>query len=201
MFRLFWLLAEATHRIFAELRRLPRNAAIALGAPTAGHPARPKHFVQALTLILPIAFFAAWLVPQLTLVMSPSIPAWVVRAAPGAIAKGDYVRFRLRGPIAGPHPVSVTKRALCLPGDRLVTIETRSIAAAHARNGHYFCNGVLLGISLPFAAHGQRLTHLRWSGIVPPGMAYVGSPYPRGFDSRYFGLVPIAALTRMERVL
>jgi type IV secretory pathway protease TraF len=32
-------------------------------------------------------------------------------------------------------------------------------------------------------------------------MVYVGSTHPRGFDSRYFGLLPISSLTRMERLL
>ena len=36
---------------------------------------------------------------------------------------------------------------------------------------------------------------------MPEGQAYIGSSYKDGFDSRYFGLVPISALTRMERVL
>lgn len=42
---------------------------------------------------------------------------------------------------------------------------------------------------------------MKWSGIVPAGMIYVGSHHERGFDSRYIGLLPISRLTRMERIL
>lgn len=89
--------------------------------------------------------------------MSPSIEAWAVRKAPGSIARGDYVMLTLKHPIAGPRPVSVTKYALCLPGDRLTKIETPSTAAPNAWDGHYFCNGKLLGVSLPYGVHGLKL--------------------------------------------
>lgn len=201
MLRLCWLLAEALAAAWRRIARLPREAAAALGAPAAGLPRRPARLWLALGLVLPVALAAAWLLPQVRLVMSPSIPAWAVRTSPGPIERGDYVMFTLRHPIAGPRPVSVTKRALCLPGDRLATVETPSPGAPRARDGHYFCNGALLGVSRPFGPHGLRLDHLRWSGVIPPGKAYVGSDHPRGFDSRYFGLVPLAALTRMERLL
>lgn len=54
---------------------------------------------------------------------------------------------------------------------------------------------------MPRDHEGNRLAHMMWSGVVPPGMTYVGSHHRRGFDSRYFGLVPMAELTRMTRIL
>jgi type IV secretory pathway protease TraF len=201
MFRLCWRVAEALSRLWARLCGLAQAAAVALGAAGPDRPARPVRLWQSFALILPIALVIAILLPALHLVMSPSIPAWIVRAAPGPIAKNDYVMFMLRDPVAGSEPVSVTKRALCMPGERLTTIETRAHAAPRLRNGHYFCDGIALGVSMPFGPHGRRLDHLRWSGIIPPDQVYVGSPHPRGYDSRYFGLVPIATLTRMERLL
>ena len=81
-------------------------------------------------------------------------------------------------------------------------IERASPTAPARRDGIYFCNGRLLGISKPYGRNRQRLEHFRWAGgAVPPGMAYVGSANPDSFDSRYFGLVPLARLTRMRRVL
>lgn len=201
MLRLFWALANALLGLWPRLRGLPCKASVALGAPGPNLPARPERLYLALGIVLPIALLVALLVPQVTLVMSPSIEAWVVRKAAGPIARGDYVMFMLSHPIAGPKPVPVTKHALCMPGDRLTMIETPSISALHAFDGRYFCNGELLGISLPVAYNGTKLEHMRWSGIVPPGMVYVGSHHPRGFDSRYFGLLPIQSLTRMERLL
>jgi type IV secretory pathway protease TraF len=151
--------------------------------------------------VIPIALFAWWAMPKLSIVMTPSIDAWVVTPSPGSIVKGDYVQFMLSHPIAGPKPVSVTKHALCMPGDRLTMQERPSAGSAGAWDGYYFCNGQLLGVSLPVGRHGQRLEHLRWSGTIPADFAYVGSHHPRGFDSRYFGLVPLKRLTRMRRLL
>lgn len=201
MLRLCWALARLFLALWRWLRGLPWRAALALGAAGPGQPARPHRLWHTLAVALPAALFAALAIPKLNIVMTPSIDAWIVVPAPGRIARGDYVRFMLLHPIAGPRPVSVTKQALCLPGDRLTMIETPSTAGRGARDGRYFCNGALLGVSLPFGMHGQRLEHLRWRGVVPDGMAYVGSRHPRGFDSRYFGLVPIARLTRMAKLL
>nr|WP_150291061.1 S26 family signal peptidase [Sphingobium estronivorans] len=201
MLRLFWALARAIAGLWPRLRRLPRKAAIALGAPGPDQPARPERLARAMLVVLPIAAIAAFIVPQVALVMSPSIDAFAVRKSPGPIARGDYVMFTLHHPIAGPDPVSVTKHALCMAGDRLTMFETPSPLLPRSRDGHYYCNGILLGVSLPQAHNGMKLDHMRWSGIIPPGMVYVGSTHPRGFDSRYFGLLPIARLTRMERIL
>lgn len=201
MLRLFWALVRALRSLWPRLRRLPRKAAVALGAEGLDEPARPDRLWQAMGFTLPIALGAALLLPQVTLVMSPSIDAWAVRVSPGPIHKGDYVRFTLQHPIAGPRPVSVTKHVLCVPGDRLDRIEKPSLSGAKEWDSYYFCNGALLGVSLPFAGNGMRLRHLEWSGTIPPGKVYVGSHHPRGFDSRYIGLLPISSLTRMERLL
>lgn len=88
-----------------------------------------------------------------------------------------------------------------MPGDRLTKIEIPSRLDPGAFDGRYFCNGNLLGTSMPRDHDGNRLAHMMWSGVVPPGMIYVRSHHPHGFDSRYFGLVPIAKLTRMTRIL
>jgi type IV secretory pathway protease TraF len=201
MLRLFFALAEHPRRLLRVFASIPRQAAIALGAPGLSIPARPQRLGQAMLVVLPLAFFAAAFMPSVTLVMTPSIEAWIVRPSPGPIRRGDYVMFSLRGRIAGPRPVKVTKHALCLPGDRLTMSETPSRLTHHAVVATYYCNGQQLGVSLPRAGNGMWLRHMRWSGIIPSGKAYVGSHHLRGFDSRYFGLVPLAHLTRMERLL
>ncbi|MHA6766103.1 S26 family signal peptidase [Edaphosphingomonas haloaromaticamans] len=201
MLRLFWALVRAIAGLWPRLRRLPRKAAIALGAPGPDQPARPERLLRAMLVVLPVATIASLVVPQVTLVMTPSIEAFAVRKSPGPIARGDYVMFTLHHPIAGPNPVSVTKHALCMAGDRLTMFETPSPLVPHSRDGHYYCNDEFLGVSLSHAHNGMKLDHMRWSGIIPIGMVYVGSTHPRGFDSRYFGLLPIARLTRMERIL
>jgi type IV secretory pathway protease TraF len=201
MLRLAWALLEAFRLIFLWLWQLPLEAAIALGGAGPNQERRPKRLWLALAVILPVALAAALVLPRITLVMSPSIDAWALREAPGPIVRGDFVRFTLRHPIAGAEPVSVTKLALCLPGDRLTKVEVPSMLDSSAFDGRFFCNGRFLGMSLPRDRFNKRLAHMMWSGVVPPGMIYVGSHHPRGFDSRYFGLVPIEKLTRMTRIL
>lgn len=201
MLRLSWRIVELLRLAFRALTRLPRGAAIALGGAAGDQPARAGRLPLVLLIVLPIAWLAAWCLPRVTLVMSPSIDAWAVRVAPGPIRVGDLVRYRLVHPVAGPNPVDITKRALCMPGARLTMIELPSRTAPRRRDAYYFCDGAALGISLPYSRKGVALSHMRWQGIIPPGLAYIGSHHPYGFDSRYFGLVPLARLTRMERLL
>ena len=194
MLRLFWRLAKGIPVLCCALLSLPKEAATALSAD-------PGHFRRAMLVIAPVALFAALALPQLRVVVTPSIGAWIIRPAPGPIARGDLVMFELSHPVAGPRPVSVTKYALCLPGDRLTVVETPSRSVPHERSGRYYCNGALLGASLAHAMNGVPLQHFRWNGVIPPGLLYAGSHHARGFDSRYFGLVPISRLVRMERLL
>jgi conjugal transfer pilin signal peptidase TrbI len=199
MLRLAWSLAK---RAWPEVRQLPLRAAVALGSAGSGAPPRPDRLWTACALILPVALLAACLMPRIILVMSPSIDAWAVRAAPGPIAKGDFVMFELSHPLAGPTPVNVTKHALCMPGEMLTEIEKPSANLPGAWDGYYYCGTVLLGVSKAVGRNGQRLEHLAWGKKpVPPGFVYVGSSNPNSFDSRYYGPVAIVRLTRMEKLL
>jgi type IV secretory pathway protease TraF len=178
------------------------QAARALGGAIGNQPADNRRFALSLAAILPIATLT-WLgLPGITLVMSPSIDAWAVRRAPGPIHKGDLVEFMLSHPIAGPKPVSVTKRALCLPGERLREIERMSIDGREGTRSWYYCGRTFLGASRLFGRDGRPLPHLRWGDRpIPRGFIYVGSDHAGGFDSRYFGPVRLERLTRMERIL
>jgi type IV secretory pathway protease TraF len=201
MLRLCWAIVSFVVAIWHALRGLPRRAAISLGASGPEQHPDPARLWKALAVAIPASLFSCWAMPRLHIVMSPSIDAWIVIRAPGPIARGDYVQFTLNHPVAGPTPVSVTKHALCMPGDRLTVVETPSASAPSQTDGHYFCNGVALGTSLPVATDGKRLDHLRQGGIIPQGKVYVGSSHPRGFDSRYLGLVSLTSLQRMRRLL
>lgn len=193
-----WRLARA---LAGRLWRIPREAAVALGAEGTSQPRRPERLLKAILVVSPLALLGWWAIPQVSFVMSASIEALIVRPDPGPIAKGDYVMFRLSHALAGPDPVSVTKHALCMPGERLDMIEMPSSAAPTEWDAAYFCNDVLLNMSKPFARDGRHLPHLVWTGPIPPGFVFVGSHAPNGFDSRYFGPVPLSALTRMKRIL
>jgi conjugal transfer pilin signal peptidase TrbI len=187
--------------LWSEIRLLPLRAAVALGSSGLGQPPRPRQLWKACGIVLPIGLAAVWAIPQVTWVMSPSIDAIAVRAAPGAIHRGDYVMFLLSHPLAGPAPVSVTKQALCLPGDRITMVE-RPSNFSRTVDGWYYCNGRLLNESKPTGRNGQRLEHWRpAAATIPAGFIFVGSPHPDGFDSRYYGPVAIDRLTRMEKIL
>lgn len=182
--------------------RFPRAAGIALGASDERTAARPQRLVHAMAIVLPLAAGVAWVLPRLTLVMSPSIEAWILFEAAGPIGRGDLVSFDLSHRLAGPRPVRVTKYALCLPGERIEWIEMPSLVLAGAWDAAYYCEDRLLGTSKPMGRDGRRLEHWRPAyRIMPPGMIYVGSAHSSGFDSRYYGPVPIGRLTRMEKLL
>jgi conjugal transfer pilin signal peptidase TrbI len=198
MLRLAWKVGRP---LWPLIRDLPGRAAVALGSPGFGEEPRPGRLRKAMVIILPITLLAWWALPQVIWVMSPSIDAWAVRPAPGPIHRGDLVAFQLSHPLAGPRPVGVTKYALCLPGDT-IEMRERPSRAGGEHDGWYYCNGRLLGISKSLSLKGAGLVHWKPSqAVIPAGYLYVGSKHPSGFDSRYYGLVAIARLTRMERVL
>ena len=192
---------RAGNRLWGELKDLPLRAAVALGASGLGQPARPAQLLKAYGIVLPIGLFAWWAMPQITLVMTPSIEAWVVHRSPGPIRRGDLISFILSDPVAGPKPVAITKYALCLPGDRISMVEKYGIGGLVA-NGWYYCNGKLMGVSKPVARNGKTLMHWQpGSPRIPEGMIFVGSRHSDGYDSRYYGPVAIERLTRMEKLL
>ncbi|MFM5929830.1 MAG: S26 family signal peptidase [Novosphingobium sp.] len=202
MFKLAWKAARAA---WPRAKNLPLRAAVALGSSGLGQPVRPAQLWKAYAIVLPVGLVTLWAIPQVTWVMSPSIPAIAVRASPGAIHKGDYVMFMLSHPLAGPKPVNVTKMALCMPGERIDLIEKPSMfpgAPYGTFDGWYYCNDRLLSVSKPLGRNGTKLEH--WQPIeatIPPGFIFVGSSHPNGFDSRYYGPVALDRLSRMEKVL
>ena len=199
MLRLAWTLAS---RAWGPLARLPRQAADALTPIDPGKPFTDGRLWRAMLIVSTIALFVWWALPQLIWVRSPSIDARAVRLAPGKIVKNDLVMFTLRHSSAGPKAVSDTKYALCLPGDLLAAYTMRSDRYPRRQEAAYFCNGTLLGVSKPYGHDGQRLDFFLWkTGRIPAGKAYLGSSYKDGLDSRYFGLVSLSDLTRVERVL
>ncbi|WP_374549247.1 S26 family signal peptidase [Sphingobium yanoikuyae] len=199
MLRLFWLAARSLKN---AIFRFPHELALAIGPGQATGRSQQVRLLIAASISLPIALVVAVLLQGIMLVMSPSIDAWALRPSPGKIRRGDLVSFTLSHPIAGPRPVSVTKRALCLPGEMLRSVERPSRTPGAMFDGWYYCGPRFLAISRPATHDGRSLAHLQWGErAVPAGFVYLGSDHPDGFDSRYFGLVPIARLTRMEKIL
>ncbi|MCB8572295.1 conjugative transfer signal peptidase TraF [Bilophila wadsworthia] len=128
---------------------------------------------------------------------TPSLPKGIYRLAPEHgfvdLAKGDLVSFCLRGEFAdlvkergylqagscdnGLRPL--LKRLAGLPGDHI------DAAALTIRTAD---------------SQGRPMPSVLQSGVIPTGMALVLADHEGSFDSRYFGLVPLEALQRVEPV-
>ncbi len=126
---------------------------------------------------------------------TPSLPKGVYRLAYGqestALASGDLVSFCLQGEFAdlakergylqagscenGLRPL--LKRLAGLPGDY---IEAGSLVARATDS------------------QGRPMLSALTSGVIPSGMALVLADHEGSFDSRYFGLVPLESLQRVE---
>ena len=96
MLSLVWKIAR---HAWPEIKLLPLRAAVALGSAGLGQPPRPDQLFRAYFIVLPIGLLTWWAIPQMTLVMSPSIDAWAVTADPGPIHRGDLVSFMTSGPV------------------------------------------------------------------------------------------------------
>jgi conjugative transfer signal peptidase TraF len=124
--------------------------------------------------------------------LTPSLPQGVYALCPGAPGKGDFVSFCLEGAFAdvarergylgaGSCPSGLRpllKMVAGLPGDTIP--------------------GDL--IVRPADSRGRSMPSVLQSGVIPTGMALVLAEHPGSFDSRYFGLVPLDALQRVEPV-
>ncbi|CAK7032551.1 MAG: hypothetical protein DESF_01368 [Desulfovibrio sp.] len=124
---------------------------------------------------------------------TPSLPEGIYRVVPGEPAKGDLVSFCLRGEFAdlagergylqagscdnGLRPL--LKRLAGMPGD-FIDVYSLTVHAVDSQ-----------GRPMPSALR---------SGVIPSGMALVLADHAGSFDSRYFGLVPLESLQRVEPV-
>lgn len=129
---------------------------------------------------------------------TPSLPKGIYRVFPkdteaGAPGKGDLVSFCLEGEFAalagergylqaGSCPNGLRpllKRLAGLPGD---SIQTDALVVRTEDS------------------QGRPMSSVLRSGVIPSGMALVLADHEGSFDSRYFGLVPLDALQRVEPV-
>ena len=127
-----------------------------------------------------------WVIP-----MTESVRYHLLMLDPGPLHTGDYVNLPMRHPlIDADRTVILTKRIACRAGHQL-----------EFRRGVHYCDGRALGTVLARTRDGDALTPFKWSGTVPPGAVFVSGDHVRSFDSRYFGFVPEAALTRLRPLL
>jgi conjugative transfer signal peptidase TraF len=135
---------------------------------------------------------SALVASRLTRNFTPSLPLGVYWLRPGLpVTKGALVDFPIpsnaRSLIAGrylPARFHLLKRVVALEGD----------VVCLAR-GQYVVNGISIS---PIAAHdslGRPLPTFDFCGRVTAGTAFVATPVASSLDSRYFGPVPLSALT------
>lgn len=142
---------------------------------------------------------------------TPSLPQGIYRIVPGAPERGDLVAFCLESPVwtslarergyLGPGSCPSGLRPLLkqlagLPGDA-VTVTPDGIQVGPASGSSCFWPAPVrredsMGRPLPTGS-------LR-AGMIPDGMALALSGHPGSFDSRFFGLVPLAGMARVKSV-
>jgi len=121
---------------------------------------------------------------------TPSMPLGLYRLKHGApVSRGTVVAFPI------PHPVrklvlerryltgrdSLTKEVAALPGDEVCTA-----------GNVLTINGRVFGPVQKSDSMGRPLPTFQFCGSIPEGAFFAASRHQRSFDSRVFGLVPLA---------
>lgn len=125
---------------------------------------------------------------------TPSLPKGVYRITPGqGLTKGDLVSFCLQGDFAdlakerGYLQAGSCENGLCPLLKRLAGLP-----------GDYIQAGSLVVRAVD--SQGRPMPSVPLPGVIPSGMALVLADHEGSFDSRYFGLVPLESLQRVEPV-
>lgn len=148
--------------------------------------------VSALAIGAVLTATSAAMASRLTRNYTPSLPLGVYWLRPGLpVARGELVDFEIpegaRAFIVGrylPDRFHLLKRVVALEGDDVCLDD-----------GVYRVNAAQISTVAARDAVGRSLPPFRFCGRVPRGMAFVATPAPSSLDSRYFGPVPVSALT------
>ena len=124
--------------------------------------------------------------------LSSSLPRGLYRIdRTGTAARGAIVAFEPPSIAAAlileraylPREAMLLKEVVALPGDHVCIGKSFSV------------NGRAIGPVPTSDSSGRPLQPYRFCGAVPPGCAFVATPAPNSFDSRYFGPLPLRSLT------
>lgn len=142
--------------------------------------------------------------------VTPSMPRGIYRLSDSPIRRGDFVGFCLSGPWASLAGQSgyvgsglcpsglkpLLKKLAALPGDELL-ISPAGITVIRPDDPESFWPAPHRSVD----GTGRILpaSDLR-PGRVSPGLGLLLAGHPGSFDGRYFGLVPLTGLTRLEPV-
>lgn len=133
-------------------------------------------------LVLPVYYLSG----KLVLNVSPSLDQRALWLSPGEIQLGDFVVFDYSHPIIAEVGLTrMSKRVGCFH-PQVISVSQRDV----------YCDGQLLGTALSVDKHGNPMPVTTDTGEVPQGKAFVIGDHERSFDSRYYGLVDVARMTR-----
>lgn len=143
--------------------------------------------------------------------LTPSLPRGIYRATEGRLEHGSPVAFCLESPVwtslarergylgTGSCPSGLRpllKYLAGLPGDAVTMtpdgIRVEPVSGPARVWPAAFRREDSVGRPLPESS-------LR-AGVIPAGMALALSDYPGSFDSRFFGLVPLTGMVRVESI-
>lgn len=124
--------------------------------------------------------------------MTDSVDGKVFEILPDEkIERGSVVIFERHDPILPDGVEHMTKHVLCLSGDMLTRIGLE-----------FYCNGAFITRAKTHTRSGNPLNVFNWpGGVVPNDMFFAATDHPDGYDSRYFGFVPLDQATVLERKL
>jgi len=124
--------------------------------------------------------------------MTESVPGKLFKMRHDLIvSKHDVVIFRWDDPALPVGVNHMTKHVLCWSGD---TLRRDGLA--------FYCNDKLITTAKTNTKTGDPLSIFGWTkGSVPKGFFFAGTNHPDGYDSRYYGLVPLKSATVLEKVL
>jgi len=133
-------------------------------------------------LVLPVYYLSG----KLVLNISPSLDRRALWLSPGEIQLGDYVVFDYSHPIIAEVGLTrMSKRIGCFY-PQVISVSARDV----------FCDDKRLGTALFVDKNGNPMPITTDTGEVPQGKAFVVGDHERSFDSRYYGLIDVARMTR-----
>lgn len=124
--------------------------------------------------------------------MTASVDGKIFKMRPDLqIEKQSTVMFEWDDPILPAGVEHMTKHVLCFPGDILI------------RDGfNFYCNGQMITKAKRKTRAGEPLTAFDWTeGPVPADVFFAGTDHPDGYDSRYYGFVPLDSAVVVEKAL
>jgi len=149
-----------------------------------------KKYTIRLALFLALSMVTFMIVGKLTIVATDSINANVLWVTDDTPKKGDYVNYTLDPNVVDNKNITVTKKVVCVEGDRLVN-----------KGPRFYCNGQAIGTAKAKGRKKQVLKQFVWDGEIPKGMFFLSGEHKDSFDSKYWGFALVGKTTKVIKIL